>query len=74
MPVLDASALTTDPEGLAFLAGVLGTEAEAAKPGRRFPVQAWAPKAPAPGSIDAALAPASAPPLDPIDRFAEAAL
>ena len=44
MPVLDASTLTTDPEGLAFLRDVLETGAETAAPGRRFPVEAWTPK------------------------------
>jgi hypothetical protein len=49
MPVLDASALRADPEGLDFLRDVLGTRDEIAAPNRRFPVEAWMPKASALG-------------------------
>ena len=62
MPVLDASALNTDPEGLAFLRDVLGTEAEKVSPERRFPVAAWTPKlsiAAGAGSSAPAAAPAT---------------
>ena len=41
MAVMDAQALRTDPEGMAFLADVLGTAEQAASPGRRFPMEAW---------------------------------
>ena len=44
MSVLDATALTSDPEGLEFLRDVLGTAAETSDPTRRFPAEAWAPK------------------------------
>ena len=74
MPVLDASALTADPEGLAFLRDVLGTTLSGEAPGHRFPVEAWTPKFAA-SSIDSALTPSSAPALDTIEpRFADAAL
>lgn len=41
MAVMDAQALTTDPDGMAFLADVLGTAEQAVVPGRRFPIEAW---------------------------------
>ncbi len=44
MPVLDVTALNTDPEGLEFLRGVLGTGGEAQGSERRFPMEAWAPR------------------------------
>jgi hypothetical protein len=44
MPALDATALNTDPEGLAFLRDVLGTPVEMS-PERRFPLEAWTSKA-----------------------------
>jgi hypothetical protein len=62
VPVLDASALCADPEGLEFLRDVLGTRDEIAAPNRRFPVEAWMPKAAAfglssPGAEDAGARP-----------------
>ncbi len=71
MPVLDADALNADPQGLEFLRDVLGTRAEAKDPERRFPLEAWTPKAPAAASAEAALAPAP-PPAQIEPRFAEA--
>ena len=72
MPVLDANALNTDPEGLAFLQDVLGTGAETASPERRFPLEAWTPK-PAPVAAGASLAPSGAPMPGQIEPcFAEA--
>lgn len=47
MAVLDAGALTADPDGMAYLVDMLGTADEAARPGRRFPVEAWMPAIPA---------------------------
>jgi hypothetical protein len=41
MAVMDAQALNTDAEGLAFLADVLGTQPPSAE--RRFPAEAWNP-------------------------------
>lgn len=41
MAVMDAKALDTDLEGLAFLADVLGTSGASAD--RRFPIEAWTP-------------------------------
>jgi hypothetical protein len=75
MPVLDASALNADPEGLAFLQDVLGTGAEASAPDRRFPLEAWAPKAQAAASaLDSRAAPPISPAPDRIEpRFADAA-
>lgn len=71
MPVLDASALTTDPEGLEFLRDVLGKTVETAAPGRRFPREAWMPRLAAHASIDPTLASATDA-LDRIEpRFAE---
>lgn len=49
MPALDHAALTSDPEGLALLADVLGTADVADQPGRRFPAEAWTPPAAHPG-------------------------
>jgi hypothetical protein len=52
MPMLNADALNTDLQGIEFLRDVLGTEAEASAPGRRFPLEAWTPKRPAAGLSD----------------------
>lgn len=41
MALMDAQALTIDPDGMAFLADVLGTADEAGQPGRRFPAERW---------------------------------
>ena len=60
MPALDANALNTDPEGLAFLRDVLGTAGETASPERRFPLEAWTPKAPAMAN-DGSSAPVASP-------------
>ena len=43
MALMDAQVLATDPDGLAFIADVLGTAGEAGKPGRRFPAESWNP-------------------------------
>lgn len=46
MPCLDKAALTSDAEGLDFLADLLGTRKVADQVGRRFPVEAWTPSIP----------------------------
>ena len=74
MPVLDADALNTDPQGLEFLRDVLGTGAELALPERRFPLDAWTPKAPVLGLADSASLPAVAPTPEQIaPQFADVA-
>lgn len=40
MSVLDANALTVDPDGMALLGQVLGTRADA-NAGRLFPIESW---------------------------------
>lgn len=74
MPVLDASALTSDPEGIELLRDVLGTAAEGSAQERRFPLEAWTPKAPAGAVADGSGFPAVAPAPEQIEpRFADAA-
>ena len=69
MPVLDATLLNADPEGLDFLRDVLGTRGETASTDRRFPIEAWTPRpaasgdgslTPAPGHIETRFADALA--------------
>ena len=69
MPVLDATLLNADPDGLEFLRDVLGTRGETASADRRFPTEAWTPRPAASG--DGSLAPS---PGQIETRFAEALL
>jgi hypothetical protein len=74
MPVLDATALNTDPDGLEFLRDVLGTGADAAAPNRRFPIEAWTAK-PQVGASEGPFGPPAAPAAGRIEPcLAEAAL
>ncbi len=69
MPVLNAEALSADPQGMEFLRDVLGTQREGANPDRRFPLEAWTPKAATDPAPKAPIAPET---LDP--RCVEPAL
>ena len=69
MPVLDANALSTDPEGLEFLRGVLGTGGEAQASERRFPIEAWTPR----NTLETASAASHALGEEGARRFADAA-
>jgi hypothetical protein len=69
MPVLDVTALNTDPEGLEFLRGVLGTGGEAQASERRFPIEAWTPRS----TVEGASAASQAFSDEGARRFADAA-
>lgn len=58
MPVLDANALSADPQGLAFLRDALGAPAADDAGGRRFPLERWRVKTPEPFFTSLPVAPA----------------